>query len=139
VVTGIGSRPPIFTPSKKNLGVGAPSNHLAWTSMGPAPRSSINPDSIWPEHFGHVIGFCVIVAIASPQSLPPRFAQRLIWSGARRTRCRPVFENHGANGTFYTLDLQHSYRDGETWKYNRSFKVTDMPDVMKQAAAPRRR
>jgi hypothetical protein len=50
-----------------------------------------------------------------------------------------VFENHGPNGTFYTVDLQHSYRGGETWKYNRSFKVTDMPDVLKRAAAPRRR
>src|SRR5688572_8833888 len=39
-----------------------------------------------------------------------------------------VFENHGANGTFYTADIQRSYVVGEgenaERKYTRSFKAS---------------
>jgi hypothetical protein len=43
-------------------------------------------------------------------------------------------ERHGSNGPFYTIEFDHGYFVSEELKFNKSFKATDMPDVMKQAA-----
>ncbi len=71
-------------------------------------------------------------AEAAPATGTKGKAHRLPYQGSVNAT---VFENHGANGRFFTVDLQRSYMDGETRKYTHSFKPTDMPDVIKQAAA----
>ena len=74
---------------------------------------------------------------AAEASMPPRGKpHRLPRRGSVHAT---VFENLGTNGTFYTVNLEHWYNDGETWKYNRSFKVTDMADVRSRRLPQRKR
>jgi len=40
-----------------------------------------------------------------------------------------IWSNETSKGTFQSITIDKSYKDGETWKRTKSFKATDLPKI----------